>query len=184
MTVLSCLMATVTAHGHQRITGFLFSPQTSILPFKETQALTALLFLFFTILSIKLTCINTHTFKLHFSLVSLLSLSPSPMNVPISHFFFFPLSVNWKITELITWTTAWSNSVKLWAMPCTATQDGWVVVESSDKMSATGGGNGKPLLNSCLENPMNSMKRQKDTTLKDKLPRSVGAQYATGRVDK
>jgi len=57
------------------------------------------------------------------------------------------------------------------------------VVESSDKMSATGGGNGKPLLNSCLENP-NSMKRQKDTTLKDKLPRSVGAQYATGRVDK
>ena len=41
-------------------------------------------------------------------------------------------------------------------------------------------GNGKPLQYSCLENPMNSMKRQKDRTLKDELPRSVGAQYATG----
>ena len=41
-------------------------------------------------------------------------------------------------------------------------------------------GNGKPLQYSCLENPMNSMKRQKDRTLKDELPRSVGGQYATG----
>ena len=54
-----------------------------------------------------------------------------------------------------------------------------VKVESSDKMS-TGEGNGKPLQYSCLENPMNSMKRQKDRTLKDELPKSVGAQYATG----
>ena len=54
------------------------------------------------------------------------------------------------------------------------------MVESSDKMQSTGEGNGKPLHNSCLENPMNSMKRQKDRTLKDQLPRSVGAQYATG----
>ena len=61
-----------------------------------------------------------------------------------------------------------------------ATQDGQVTVESSDKMWSTGEGNGKPLQYSCLENPMNSMKRQKDTTLKDELPRSVGAQYATG----
>ena len=53
------------------------------------------------------------------------------------------------------------------------------MVESSDRMS-TGEGNGKPLQNSCLENPMNSMKRQKDRTLKDELPRSAGAQYATG----
>ena len=45
---------------------------------------------------------------------------------------------------------------------------------------STGEGNGKPLHYSCLENPMNSMKRQKDRTLKDELPRSVGAQYATG----
>ena len=61
-----------------------------------------------------------------------------------------------------------------------ATQDGWVLVESSDKMWLTGAGNGKPLQYSCLKNPMDSMKRQKDRTLKDELPRSVGAQYATG----
>ena len=54
------------------------------------------------------------------------------------------------------------------------------MVESSDKMWSTGDGNGKPLQYSCLENPMNSMKRQKDRTLKDELPRSVGAQHATG----
>ena len=47
-------------------------------------------------------------------------------------------------------------------------------------MWSTGEGNGKPLQYSCLENPMNSMKRQKDRALKDKLPTSVGAQYATG----
>ena len=63
---------------------------------------------------------------------------------------------------------------------CRATQDGQVMVESSDKMWSTGEGNGKPLQCSCLENPMNSMKRQKDRTLKDELPRSVDAQYATG----
>ena len=55
-----------------------------------------------------------------------------------------------------------------------------VVVESSDKMWSTGEGNGKPLQYSCLQNPMNSMKRQKDSTLKDKFPRSGGAQYVTG----
>ena len=65
-------------------------------------------------------------------------------------------------------------------MPCGATQDGWVMVERSDKMWSTGEGNGKPLQYSCLENPMNTMKRQKDRTLKDELPRSVGAQYSTG----
>ena len=54
------------------------------------------------------------------------------------------------------------------------------MVESADKMWSTREGNGKPLQFSCLENPMNSMKRQKDRTLKDELPRSVGAQYATG----
>ena len=54
------------------------------------------------------------------------------------------------------------------------------MVESSDKMWSTGEGNGEPLQSSCLENPMNSMKRQKDKTLKDELPRLVGAQYATG----
>ena len=47
-------------------------------------------------------------------------------------------------------------------------------------MWAIGEGNGKPLPYSCFDNPMNSMRRQKDSTLKDELPRSVGAQYATG----
>ena len=61
-----------------------------------------------------------------------------------------------------------------------ATQDGLVMVESSDKTQSTGERNGKPLQYSCLENSMNSMKRQKDRTLKDELPRTVGAQHATG----
>ena len=61
-----------------------------------------------------------------------------------------------------------------------ATQEGWVMVESSGKTWPTGEENGKPLQYSCLGNPMNSMKRQKDRTLKDELSRSVGAQYATG----
>ena len=65
-------------------------------------------------------------------------------------------------------------------MLCRAIQDGPVMVERSDRMWSTGEGNGKPLQYSCLENPMNSMKRQNDRTLKDELPRSVGAQYATG----
>ena len=65
-------------------------------------------------------------------------------------------------------------------MLCRATQDRWVMVESSDKMCSTGEESGKPFQHSCLENPMNSMKRQKDITLKDELPRSVGTQYATG----
>ena len=66
-------------------------------------------------------------------------------------------------------------------MPCRATQDGQVMVESSDKMWSTGEGNGKPPQYSCLENPMKNMKRQKGMTLKDELPRLVGAQYATGK---
>ena len=54
------------------------------------------------------------------------------------------------------------------------------MVESSDKMWFIGEGNGKPLQYFYFENPMNNMKRQKDRTLKDELPRSVNAQYATG----
>ena len=65
-------------------------------------------------------------------------------------------------------------------MACRGTQDGQVMVESSEKTWSTDEGNGKPLQYSCLENPMNSMKRQKDTTLKDELPKSAGAQYSTG----
>ena len=63
---------------------------------------------------------------------------------------------------------------------CRATQDGRVMVERSDRMWSTGEGNGKPLQYSCLENPMNSMKRQNDRILKKVLPRSLGAQYAAG----
>ena len=65
-------------------------------------------------------------------------------------------------------------------MPCGATQDGRVIVERSDRMWSTGEGNGKQLQYPCLENPTNSMKRQNDRTLKEELPRSVGAIYATG----
>ena len=65
-------------------------------------------------------------------------------------------------------------------MPCRAIQDKRVMMESSDKTWSTGEGNGKPLQYSCLENLMNSMKKQNDRILKEELLRSVGAQYATG----
>ena len=78
-----------------------------------------------------------------------------------------------------TRTTALSNSMKL-SHARRATQDGWVMVERSDRMWSTAEGNGKPLQYSCHDNPMNSMKRQNDRILKEELPRSVGAQYATG----
>ena len=77
-----------------------------------------------------------------------------------------------------TRTTALFNSMKL-SHACGATHVGRVMVERSDRMRSTGEGNDKPLQYSCLENPMNSMKRQKDRILKDELPRSVGAQYST-----
>ena len=78
-----------------------------------------------------------------------------------------------------TRTTALSNSMKL-SHACGATQYGRVMVERSDRMWSTGEGNGKPHWYSCFENPMNTMKRQNDRILKEKLPRSVGAQYAIG----
>ena len=65
-------------------------------------------------------------------------------------------------------------------MSCGAAQDGQVMVERSDRKWSTGEGNGKPLQCSCLENPINSMRRQNDRILKEELPRSVGTQYATG----
>ena len=61
-----------------------------------------------------------------------------------------------------------------------AIQDRWVMMEGSDTEWSTGEGNGKPLQYSYHENPMNSKKRQKDKTLKEELPRLVGAQQATG----
>ena len=74
-----------------------------------------------------------------------------------------------KLAKLFTWITALSNSMKLWTMLCRATQDGWVTVESSEKTWSTEKGNS-----------MNSMKRQKDITLKDELPRAIGVQYTAG----
>ena len=78
-----------------------------------------------------------------------------------------------------TRTTALSNSMKLshatWGHPRRR-----LMVERSDRMWSTGEGNGKPLQYSCLENPMNSMKRQNDRTPKKELPRSLDAQYVTG----
>ena len=65
-------------------------------------------------------------------------------------------------------------------MPCRASQDVPVMVESSDKMRSAGEGNGKSLRYPCVENPMNSVKRQEVSTKNDELPKSVGAQYATG----
>ena len=78
-----------------------------------------------------------------------------------------------------TGTTALSNSMKP-SQACGATQDGRVMVERPDRLWSTGEGNGKPLQYSCLDNPMNSMKRQNDRISKEELPRSLDAQYATG----
>ena len=72
-----------------------------------------------------------------------------------------------------------SNSMKP-SHACGATQDGQVIVERSDRMWSTGEGNGKPLQYSCLENPIDSVKRQNDRIPKEELSRSLYAQYATG----
>ena len=69
-----------------------------------------------------------------------------------------------------TRTTALSNTMKL-RHARRATQDGWVMVEMSDRMWSTEGGKGKPLWYFYFENPMNSMKRQNDRILKEELPR-------------
>ena len=81
-----------------------------------------------------------------------------------------------KLTNLITWTTALTNWMKLWAMSSGVIQDRQVMMESSDKMWSPGEVNVNPLQYSYLDNPMNGIKRQKDRTLKYELPRSVGAQ--------
>ena len=82
------------------------------------------------------------------------------------------------------WIAALSNSMKLWTIPCRANQERRVMVESSDKTCSTGKGNGNLLQYSCSGNPMNSMKRpiiiiKKKKTLKDELPKPVGAQHTT-----
>ena len=85
-----------------------------------------------------------------------------------------------QITAL-SWQRGLHNSMKLQAMLCRVTQDEQVVVKSSDKMWTSGGGNGNPVQYSCLENPMSSMKRQKDMVPEDDPFRLEGVQYATGK---
>ena len=86
------------------------------------------------------------------------------------------LTPSW-ITAL--WWRVLNNSIKLWTMPWWAKQDGQVIVGSSDKIWSIGRRNEKQLQYSCRDNPMNYIKTQKYMTLKDELPRSEGAQYAT-----
>ena len=69
-----------------------------------------------------------------------------------------------------SWRRGLHNSMKLWAMPCRATQDGWVIVESSDKMWSTGGGNGKSLQYSCCESPHKQYEKAKIRHWKMSLP--------------
>ena len=81
---------------------------------------------------------------------------------------------------MIICATALYNSEKVWAMACRATEDRQVMEKSSDKTRSTGEKDGNLILYSCLENPTNSMKREKDMKLEDEPTRSVGVQYATG----
>ena len=81
----------------------------------------------------------------------------------------------------VLWWRGFHNLMKLWALPCRATQDWHIKVKNSEKMWSTGGRNGKSLQYSCLENPRNSMKMQKDMTLEDEPFRSEGIQYINGQ---
>ena len=94
---------------------------------------------------------------------------------------FFPEAYGTEVNYYPALDLSGTDFMKLWALLCRATQEGWVMVESSDKMWSPGEGNGKPLQYSCLENPMNTMKWQKDITLRGELPRPVGVLYATGQ---
>ena len=84
----------------------------------------------------------------------------STLGFPVHHQLLELVQTHVHQTKLITWITALSNSLKLRAVLFRATQDGWIMVESSDNTWSTGEGNGKPLLYSCLESPMNSRKHQ------------------------
>ena len=91
-----------------------------------------------------------------------------------------PVMHVWPLHESLSLWRGLCNSMKLWDMLCRATQDQWVMVESSDKMLPIGGRNGKPLLYSCCGNPMNSIKREKDITPEGEPSRSEGGRCATG----
>ena len=96
--------------------------------------------------------------------------------------YLFLVGSNFLLSMVVQWLVAILefSLEKMRACPSTPLPDWLVMGESSDKMWSTGEGNGKPLQYSCLENLMTTMQRQKDRTLKDELPRSVGAQYTTG----
>ena len=85
---------------------------------------------------------------------------------------------------MITWIIAFYNSVKLGATPCKFTKNGRVMEKSFHKTGSTGEENGKSLQDFCLENPISSMKKQKDTTLKDESSRLLGIKYATGEEER
>ena len=80
---------------------------------------------------------------------------------------------------ILSWQRGLHNSVRPCAMRCRPTEDGRVTVKSSDKAWSTGGRNGSPLQYSCHKNPVNSMKRQKDMTPKDKSLMLEGFQHDT-----
>ena len=92
---------------------------------------------------------------------------------------FMVLNITPLWTTALSWQRDLCNSMKLWAMLCRVTQDGWVIVKSSGKTWSTGGGNGKALQYSCCKNLMNSIKRQKDMMLEDEPLRPENVQYAT-----
>ena len=90
------------------------------------------------------------------------------------------LSIHPSWITVLSWWRSLYNSVKLWAMPCRATQDGQIIMNSFDKICFRVEWNGNPLQYSCLENPMNNKKSQKDMISEDEPPRLEGVQYATG----
>ena len=125
--------------------------------------------------------LNSFTWDVWFSLFNsnilnvhiLLSLSNVSFFDILTFMIFYIQNINHndrKLTKLITWITALSNSMKLWSMPYRAIQDGRAMVESSDKMWSPGERNGKPLQHFCLENPMKNTKGQKDMTPEYELP--------------
>ena len=83
----------------------------------------------------------------------------------------------------LSWWKGLRNSVKRWAMPWGVSQNRQIIVKSSDKMWSTGGGSGNPLQYSCLENPENSMKRQKDRKPEDEPPRLEDVQCYWERME-
>ena len=107
-----------------------------------------------------------------------------PLLLEIPEILISKLSISFQTPSRLKWNHSsvaiLVDSHKETLLSCQQWSLWWVLLESSDKMWSTGEGNGKTLQHSCLENPMNSMKRQKDMTLKDELLWLVGAQYTTG----